>query len=312
MGLKKLLLTPGVVPICLQLKEQVKWLIATEQLAPGGPLPSVRDLSETLGIARNTINAVYDELRDEGLVTMGRGRGTEVAATEQVRQLTRLKGLLELIDGAFASALQAGFTPAEIAPAAQVRAHLLLAEAPAADDITLVECCEHEVEFYLRQIRELTGRRVRLLDLDAFRQHPVPGAGPLVTSCFHACDVRELLGAGADVEILGAHPDMAAVLQVAQLPAGSRILFVGRSRRAGEWVRRIMADAGLTHLEMQAVGVDEAEFGALAAGATALFALPSIYGRVTELAPDPTAVRRVELVLDTGSRERLKRFSRAE
>jgi GntR family transcriptional regulator/MocR family aminotransferase len=50
-------------------------------LAPGLKLPPTRELAEALGIARNTVVHVYEQLTLEGYVQAGVGRGTYVAET---------------------------------------------------------------------------------------------------------------------------------------------------------------------------------------------------------------------------------------
>ncbi len=52
-------------------------------LVAGARLPSTRDLAAELGIARNTVLQVYDQLAEEGYVHAGVGRGTYV---EDIRQ----------------------------------------------------------------------------------------------------------------------------------------------------------------------------------------------------------------------------------
>ncbi|MBS0402194.1 MAG: winged helix-turn-helix transcriptional regulator, partial [Proteobacteria bacterium] len=48
-------------------------------LPAGSRLPPTRELAQTLGIARNTIVQVYEQLALEGLLQAGVGRGTYVA-----------------------------------------------------------------------------------------------------------------------------------------------------------------------------------------------------------------------------------------
>src|SRR5258708_27433468 len=55
--------------------------ILTGQLPPGTKLPSSRTLASDLGIARNTVLHVYDQLTAEGYVISTTGSGTYVADT---------------------------------------------------------------------------------------------------------------------------------------------------------------------------------------------------------------------------------------
>ncbi|MFN8075251.1 MAG: GntR family transcriptional regulator [Kineosporiaceae bacterium] len=67
------------VPVFEQLREQVERLIASGALAPGTRLPTIRHLAGDLGLARGTVQRVYDELARDGLVVTGGRHGTTVA-----------------------------------------------------------------------------------------------------------------------------------------------------------------------------------------------------------------------------------------
>jgi DNA-binding transcriptional regulator YhcF (GntR family) len=64
------------IPIYRQIVEQVKQLIADEQLKPGEQIPSVRDLARWLQLNPSTIARAYYDLKKEGVVVASRRRGT--------------------------------------------------------------------------------------------------------------------------------------------------------------------------------------------------------------------------------------------
>ncbi len=64
-----------------QIRDQIRGLIATGQLAAGEPLPSVRQLAKDLAIAPGTAAKAYRALEQEGLVETRIGGGTRVSAT---------------------------------------------------------------------------------------------------------------------------------------------------------------------------------------------------------------------------------------
>lgn len=68
-------------PVYRQLLQLMQQAILTGQLAPGTKLPSSRLLAVDLGIARNTVLHVYDQLSAEGYVISTTGSGTYVADT---------------------------------------------------------------------------------------------------------------------------------------------------------------------------------------------------------------------------------------
>lgn len=67
------------VPVFEQLREQVARLIASGALPVGARLPTIRHLAADLGIARGTVQRVYDELAREGWVRSAGRHGTVVA-----------------------------------------------------------------------------------------------------------------------------------------------------------------------------------------------------------------------------------------
>jgi len=68
-------------PVYRQVLGLMQQAILTGQLLPGAKLPSSRTLATDLGIARNTVLHVYDQLTAEGYVISTTGSGTYVADT---------------------------------------------------------------------------------------------------------------------------------------------------------------------------------------------------------------------------------------
>lgn len=66
------------IPIFEQLRSQIERLIASGQLRAGTKLPPIRDLATDLGVARGTVNKVYDALARDGLVETAGRHGTIV------------------------------------------------------------------------------------------------------------------------------------------------------------------------------------------------------------------------------------------
>ena len=76
------------VPLFAQVAASVRADAATGSLRPGDRLPSARDVAVALGVNLHTVLRAYQELRDEGLVDMRRGRGAVVTdAAEPLAQL---------------------------------------------------------------------------------------------------------------------------------------------------------------------------------------------------------------------------------
>ena len=66
------------IPLATQLSQQLKWLIASNKIPPGTKLPPVRQLGKHLNISFHTVNASYQQLEEDGLVSIRQGVGTTV------------------------------------------------------------------------------------------------------------------------------------------------------------------------------------------------------------------------------------------
>ncbi|WP_026877771.1 GntR family transcriptional regulator [Jiangella gansuensis] len=67
-------------PLFAQLAAAIRGALARGELRSGERLPAARDLAESLGLNVHTVLHGYQQLRDEGLVELRRGRGAVVTA----------------------------------------------------------------------------------------------------------------------------------------------------------------------------------------------------------------------------------------
>lgn len=78
--------------IYVQLMNQIILGIATSRLQEGDPLPSVRQLADTIGINMHTVNKAYSLLRQEGFVTIDCRRGAIIAVDEnKIKAMEEMK-----------------------------------------------------------------------------------------------------------------------------------------------------------------------------------------------------------------------------
>lgn len=69
------------LPVWIQLRNRLIYLIKTGYYCPGEQLPSVRSLAADLSINYNTVSKAYVDLEHSGYVTSVRGRGVFVRET---------------------------------------------------------------------------------------------------------------------------------------------------------------------------------------------------------------------------------------
>ena len=67
------------IPIWIQIRKRLVYLIRSGKLDGNERLPSVRELSVQLGVNYNTINKVYQDLERDGFIFTRRGKGSYVA-----------------------------------------------------------------------------------------------------------------------------------------------------------------------------------------------------------------------------------------
>jgi len=97
-------------PIYAQIASAVRREITAGRVRPGERLPGARELAAVLGVNLHTVLRGYQELRDEGVVELRRGRGAMVTDAA-----TRIAGPTAALRAFVAEARRAGLTAAEAA-----------------------------------------------------------------------------------------------------------------------------------------------------------------------------------------------------
>ncbi len=75
----------STLPLWVQLRKRIAYLISSGFFKPGDQLPKIRELAADLSINFNTVNKAYLSLQTDGLVKSVRGKGAFVTdlATQQ-------------------------------------------------------------------------------------------------------------------------------------------------------------------------------------------------------------------------------------
>lgn len=105
------------IPIWLQLKNRIVYLIESGGLKPGDKLPTVRSMSVEACINANTVLKAYSALEQEGYVETGVGRGTFVAQhsfADLLSEESTQKAMESLTADYVAASLELGLSPKDI------------------------------------------------------------------------------------------------------------------------------------------------------------------------------------------------------
>lgn len=86
-------------PIYAQIADAIRLEIAAGRIAAGATLPAAKRLAQALEINVHTVLKAYQQLRDEGLVDLRRGRGAVVTVLAETLVSLRVE-VQELVDHA--------------------------------------------------------------------------------------------------------------------------------------------------------------------------------------------------------------------
>jgi molybdate-binding protein/DNA-binding transcriptional regulator YhcF (GntR family) len=103
-------------PLYKQIADQVRQLIATEQIKPGDRIPTVRELARSLNVNQNTVVKAYLELERENILSSRRGGGTVVTSNvdDPVLQIVRQRHLSDVVNEDILKLLSQGYKPSEL------------------------------------------------------------------------------------------------------------------------------------------------------------------------------------------------------
>ena len=141
--MKKIIKT-SPIPLHHQLKTLISEMIENDELRPGDPIPTERELCEWHGVSRMTVNKAILALVNEGLVYRERGRGTFVLQPKEKHSLSCLLGLTEEMQKRGLTVVTKLLSFAQIRPTKKLQCDLALADGEEVFAITRLRCVENE------------------------------------------------------------------------------------------------------------------------------------------------------------------------
>lgn len=110
------------LPVWIQVKNRLAYLIGAGEYAAGDQLPTVRALAIDLDISYNTVNRAYMDLEREGYISTRKGRGTFVIERHAVGATLATDNPVELlVDDLIRTCANAGMADDDILALVEAR-----------------------------------------------------------------------------------------------------------------------------------------------------------------------------------------------
>ncbi len=233
------------IPIYRQLADSVESAIKTGKLAPNEKLPTVRELSDRLGIARGTIKRVYDELERLGLIEKLQGRGTFVSyrpPEAQSRKEQAMAAIDELLDRLEAM----GFSPGETKIFLELK---LLQRAEQSDPIkvAVLECNPENLSRMAEQLRMLPQVDVHSYLTETIENYPYKLGEEMdliVTTPSHGELLESLVSEPKKLAKVALRLSPYCLTEMAKLEPGSTVGVLCSSLRFGGMLEKTALDYG--------------------------------------------------------------------
>ncbi|NGZ74811.1 GntR family transcriptional regulator [Saccharibacillus alkalitolerans] len=211
------------LPLHVQIKEQIKWLIGKDLLKPGDSLPSTNQLAEQLSINRNTIQSVYTQLKDDGLLLMQKGRGTRVAGEDEIARFKASNSHFAFAEKMIEEAREANLSAEDVLLSGFAYMQLFGQRRNRQPRYLFVECKDSSCVFYLDEIKRLTSAEIRSMDLSSLTEEEaiaaIRGADVIVTRSDLAERLKKFADdAGKTVITVGSTRDVPLLLNLVRQP----------------------------------------------------------------------------------------------
>ena len=220
------------VPVGVQLRGLLAYVISHGDMAFGARLPSVRDLATELGLATMTVNQVYKQLRDAGLIEIRAGLGAFVARdpTRLLGAKPRAASLRKQVDGLLDQAADMGISPEDLV--SLVNAQIQVRRLRTALRILFVGVFAGPAREYVDEIRPYlsTADEIEITTFDALRadsseRKRAADAVCLVPLVHREVELRAIMADG-EIVTLRFNPSEATRRALAGLDPRSRIVAV--------------------------------------------------------------------------------------
>ncbi|WP_446897975.1 GntR family transcriptional regulator [Clostridium sp. LBM24168] len=246
------------IPLYLQLKKQIMYLIRNDILKVGNKMPTERELSESLKVSRNTVSSAYNELEQEGVLKSYQGRGTFVAEDMNLWKIQNVKEkIVKFIDLAFEEAIETGIDPDEFL---EIVVKRIKEKRKIMSKITAiyVECNIEQSKMFSKQLMENTDINVIPLTINDLKnvdnkiRDVIEDCQVIIATFNHVNEVMNLTG-GFGKEVIGVaiNVDLGTIVKIARYPDKTKFAFVCISDEFIFKARGALENAGLGNINIQ-------------------------------------------------------------
>ncbi len=246
------------ITINAQIAEQIKLLIAMGELQPGDALPTVTQLAKQVGVNHNTLAAVYNDLISSDYLIAQRGKGTFVANTQVVRNIITNKQFYNLLGQAFSAAAIIGLSASEFGAAAYAQAVMLNRYSSTSLKLVFVGCSHQSADIYevIKSEIKIPLSFLRFSDLNPSKPNTLQEiltADLVITTAQHQWEVIQLTAPEQEVISINIKPDIQLLTQISSKPRNTKVLVVSSSETDSEDMKRILVQAGISHISFQTI-----------------------------------------------------------
>lgn len=283
------------IPLHIQIKEQIKMLILTGHILPGDVLPPAVELAEQLKLNRNTINGVYNQLRDEGFVHVQKGKGTKVLDFRLYNDIKEDHTImLSLLSRLTEETNRLGINGDNMMLSFIGYFQLFGRGVHKSFQVLFIECREHDYVFYEREIARWTGAQVETFFLEDIRgerveiEEKLSRIDAIVTTLNHVEEVKKTVtGDTKKVVAIAATTDSSLLLDISKMAPGSKVGFVCKGEKGGEWMAQRIKEAGIEQIEYDIQGIDDKDkLMSLIERSDRIYASPMVYTRLKTISPE--------------------------
>lgn len=301
----------GPLPLKEQIKRQIRYLVDFGHFKRGQSLPSAKQMAQMLGVNRNTVAAVFQELAAEGLLESRVGSGTLVKNSQPAGNMMLLR---DIFTEAFQKAAEAGFNTDQVED--YLTSYVALADINLRNKTALVvECNMEALNDISATLQKVLGIQTRTMLMDDLETSPEESFQICLEVDIVVCGFNHIGEFNAIIpnppcDVVGVllKPNLLILNELTRLDAGTRVGFIcATSRSTRTFYKDFLLDAGGTRLSVAWMGMDEPDgVRELIRTCEVIFATNYVYDRVFSLAGDGVRLVRVDLSIDPANIQLVK------